>query len=563
MWKRKSFIVIMVATGLSLFVFGFAKATLYEMWKSYDIPFLPCNQERKELAAEFAVWGYDCSEEKNNILEERLTDFYKESEKGDVDGFIGYSVVSRYKTSLSASMTSSQSTVPASSVTTFDGHTLTMADLGSFVFLTIEAGSNKEEIVKCTGITGTSWTGCTRGLAFYGTTETAVVANQKTHNPGSSVVMSNVHYVYEQLVDKDTSQTLQKVMIFEQHPIASSTLGTPTTTYQYTTKQYVDNVTNQGAATSTEDVAGISELATQVENASSTQWGINDPHVQQSKHATSTPYSGMTGLYDVWTENDGKISQSFIDKTDNYDSTNAMTGRWAFDGTTLFYATSTMATTTIRELYNTTSTISTNLTLKGVDTANLVGGSTTNAQTLHTHTNLYNFVFSTSTATTFTNSTAETDLVTTSLPANSLGTKGFVKFRMLVSDLDIRASTASGEIFTGKFYLGTTPIVSLVLDNNNASDVDNLAGWIECTLRNTGTTNSQYGNCEMNVNQAPNTLPSDGGALNDAFAFAVGTATEDTTGDLTLKFSGDWSGATVESSITIQDAFVEVIPSNP
>lgn len=157
------------------------------------------------------------------------------------DPLLGYSVATRYRTRLTSSITSTQSTVPVSSMSSFDGTTLTMALLGSKVFLSLEPGTAREEIVKCTGISSTTWTGCTRGLAFTGTTETAVVANQKAHNAGSIVVMSNVHYVYEQLTDKDTTETLTGQKFFDVFPeITGASL--PTTTRQLATKGYVDNV---------------------------------------------------------------------------------------------------------------------------------------------------------------------------------------------------------------------------------------------------------------------------------------------------------------------------------
>ena len=110
---------------------------------------------------------------------------------------LGFSVVSRYRTTLRSSMTSSQLTIPVSTLSTFDGHVLTMSDLGSSVYLTVEPGANNEEIIKCTTISSSQWATCTRGLAFYGSSETSVSSNQHAHNAGSIVVMSNVHYVYE------------------------------------------------------------------------------------------------------------------------------------------------------------------------------------------------------------------------------------------------------------------------------------------------------------------------------------------------------------------------------
>ena len=126
----------------------------------------------------------------------------------EVDDQFGYSVISRYKTTLRSSISSTQATIPVSSMTTFDDHVIVQADYGVKAFLVIEPGSSREEIVKATSNSTTNWTGVTRGLAFYGTTETSVAANRKAHNAGSIIVMSNTHYVYEQLIDKDTNQTL-------------------------------------------------------------------------------------------------------------------------------------------------------------------------------------------------------------------------------------------------------------------------------------------------------------------------------------------------------------------
>lgn len=160
------------------------------------------------------------------------------------DPSFGFSVVTRYRTTLSSSMTSSQTTVPVASIATFDGHTLTMSDLGGKLYLTIEPGSSREEIVKCTAISSSQWASCTRGLAFYGTTETSVSANQKAHNAGSIVVMSNVHYVYEQFPDKDAEETIGGVKTFSNLPLwGLDAIGVlPTSSAQLATKRYVDGV---------------------------------------------------------------------------------------------------------------------------------------------------------------------------------------------------------------------------------------------------------------------------------------------------------------------------------
>jgi len=127
---------------------------------------------------------------------------------GVSDNMVGYSVATGYEKNLRTTMTATQSTVPVTSLALKDGEILDIDKLGGKVFLTIEPGSIREEIVMCEDInTSTvSFTSCTRGLAFSGTSTVSVSANRKTHSAGSKVVMSNVHYTYEQYIYKyDTS----------------------------------------------------------------------------------------------------------------------------------------------------------------------------------------------------------------------------------------------------------------------------------------------------------------------------------------------------------------------
>lgn len=158
----------------------------------------------------------------------RECDQYKDNEP-----LLGFSVATGYKTTLSSSMTSSQATVPASAMTTPDGTTLNMGLLGDRAFLTIEPGASKEEIVMVTGITGTTWTGATRGLGFTGTSTASVAANRKTHNAGSILIMSNVHYVYDELVDKDTDQVINGTLEVQSLTVSTTPyllMGDDTTT---------------------------------------------------------------------------------------------------------------------------------------------------------------------------------------------------------------------------------------------------------------------------------------------------------------------------------------------
>ena len=150
-------------------------------------------------------------EEKDEICYGYECDKYKDNEIA-----LGAIPVTRYKTNLTSSMTTSQTTVPVNSIKTFDGVTLTMNLLGNDVYLSLEAGAAKEEIVHCDDMSGNSFTSCDRGLAFYATSTASVAANRKTHNAGSAVVISNVHYVYVSTVNANTweqNQTFSKNIV--------------------------------------------------------------------------------------------------------------------------------------------------------------------------------------------------------------------------------------------------------------------------------------------------------------------------------------------------------------
>lgn len=186
---------------------------------------------------------------------------------------LGFSVVTNYATTLSTSITSSQTTLPVGTTKDKKGIQLATSTLGMKIYLNIEPGGAKEEIVVCTGISGDTWTGCTRGLAFSGTSEAAVPSYQFNHSAGSKVVMSNIHYVYQQFVDK-------------LNPL-SETSYTPTTDYNLTTKTWVENrngywegsVANFAALPLTNNADGAARVTLDdsklyVWSASSSSWNL-------------------------------------------------------------------------------------------------------------------------------------------------------------------------------------------------------------------------------------------------------------------------------------------------
>jgi len=289
------------------------------------------------------------------------------------EGELGFSVVSGYKTTLSSSMTSTQTTIPASSMVSKDGTTLTMSLIGTKVFLTVEPGGNKEEIIMCTGISASTWTGCTRGLGFTGTSTAAVAANRKTHNSGSILIMSNVHYVYDELVDKDTADTIGgdktftgNVLFYLKNLYNNLTINATDDEDTLVDKEYVDSVVQQGGATSTESVTGITQLGTALETASST-FDSQVPTVLQTKNATSSPAYGCDGTATAGAlcvpvaQNNGKLSDSFTDFT----TTKTFTGEVNLTASSSIASTSVDKLLVIDGRTQTWATASSSLTSKG------------------------------------------------------------------------------------------------------------------------------------------------------------------------------------------------------
>lgn len=169
-------------------------------------------------------------------------------------------VITNFKTTLSASVTSTQTTIPLSSITTTDGHTIVMTDLDTIAYMVLEPGSAKMELISFTGISGLSLTGVTRGLAFYGASAAGVAANQYAHQAGSTVVLSNAHYYYDQLMDLSSDETITGLKTFPNGantPLLGTSYVAPTAANQVASKGYADAVATGSATYDQNIVPGV------------------------------------------------------------------------------------------------------------------------------------------------------------------------------------------------------------------------------------------------------------------------------------------------------------------
>lgn len=274
---------------------------------------LPSIAERAVTAAQLSIPHYIGSYGQNIELEKRLVATAPSEDN------VGFSVVTNYRTTLQSSMSATQANVPVSSITTFDGTVLTMDLLGSKVFLTIEPGSVREDITMCTAITSGQFSGCTRGLAFSGTSTISVANNRKAHNAGSTVVMSNVHYVYEQYIDleKDQSAGGQKTFTSSTFFTASTTFGvlpisvtsTPVNPGDLITFNYLSSVTSTGCSNASNLVRGcVQEAAPNSYSATGTTGARQ--YVNPTNSATTSAGVGSADLFVRLRASDGKLDSS-------------------------------------------------------------------------------------------------------------------------------------------------------------------------------------------------------------------------------------------------------------
>lgn len=159
----------------------------------------------------------------------------------------GYSPVTGYSTMTTAYISASDVTIPVASVKDKAGNYISTSNISSSstvnMYFNLEPGTTREEPVVCTGISGLSLTGCTRGISFQGSSLTGSSTIAQIHNAGSAVVMTNLGVFYgNEFVGTNGTQTVYDVKTFNSYPAVTSTTATPVTGDQLANKYYVDSV---------------------------------------------------------------------------------------------------------------------------------------------------------------------------------------------------------------------------------------------------------------------------------------------------------------------------------
>ncbi|MFA5937543.1 MAG: hypothetical protein WC822_06735 [Candidatus Paceibacterota bacterium] len=264
--------------------------------------------------------------------------YFSQKEANQNVGVVQAIPIASFETSLASRVSDTATSMTLVSIATQDGTDLVA---GSRYGFTIDDGYPTLEYVL--GYVSTTTTNeivmMTRGVSTVTGTST-VTALKQNHSRGASVKISTAPIVLQLAAQLSGRDTIDNA-IFYGSDISTSTISSHSNRQILATAEYIDFVGSSGCANANETTRGCAELATQIESASSTATGSSGATlVQQAQYATSSP--GIAGLWDVWTNNAGKIAQSFFDLTATY----PWTGHHTFTSAFTTAASSTNATST-------------------------------------------------------------------------------------------------------------------------------------------------------------------------------------------------------------------------
>jgi len=202
--------------------------------------------------------------------------------------------IANFETSLASSISTTDTTMTLVSFTDKEGQDLIEGTLYGF---TIDEGTTNEEHVMGTATTSNQVEDLIRGVSVsLGTT--SVSSLKKAHSRGASVKMTDAPLLI-----------LMARILRGEEQVAFD----PTLDGHLVDKEYADSLSFGSVPAATEVDDGFVELSTQIEMASSTQYGLTGSSlVLQAQYATSNPL--IAGHYIPITEDTGLLSENFLPK---------------------------------------------------------------------------------------------------------------------------------------------------------------------------------------------------------------------------------------------------------
>ena len=150
--------------------------------------------------------------------------------------------------------------------------------------------------------------------------------------------------------------------------------------------------------------------------------------------------------------------------------------------------------------------------------------------------------------------TNETDILSISIPANTLTGTNALRVKIYVSELS--TGSAISDDLTFRLKYGSTTLATLALDNSSSA-INTLVGHIECVVIANASSSSQRGTLYAHIGQSVTNLTSAPTRLINSVV--TGTATEDATTTLNLKLTIQWGNAASSDTFTPAGYTVELI----
>lgn len=240
----------------------------------------------------------------------------------------GYTPVTGYQSRTTSYIAANATTIPVASTRDKAGNQIVLSDISASstvrVFMSLATGTAKEEILYCTGVTASSWTGCVRGLSFQGGDATASSTLAFAHNAGTSIIITDVGQFFSEFVDMSSSQTIFGTKTFNTLPRATSTSSLCGSNNEFCTKYYIDNVGAGGfTAANVSTTRGIS-----VDGSAPERLGVNASTTRglafDNNGTSNWPlYINASSTGGINFSSSGTIQ---VDQSDNFNFTGTVTG---------------------------------------------------------------------------------------------------------------------------------------------------------------------------------------------------------------------------------------------
>jgi hypothetical protein len=247
-----------------------------------------------------------------------------------------------FETSLQSRISSTDTSMTLVSTSTSSGEALQ----SGYQCFTIDEGRTDAEYVCGTLTSARTVTGLERGLSYL-TGTTTVSANQHAHRVGANVKITDFPLIQRLRNQLNGAEIIPNGLVITGTSTVSTDCSTLSGNTQICAKGYIDTRVSAGAANSNESTAGLVELATPNEAASSTLLGSTGARLVLGANLATTSCQIATTSVLVASSTTGKLDGGCFNAGYSY----AFTGTNTFSSaTTTFNATTSIAASASNKL---------------------------------------------------------------------------------------------------------------------------------------------------------------------------------------------------------------------